>query len=639
MIQMNHKLISGLTLFLLFAFLFQSGFLTVNTQAASSSTVLNQETGVRYDTIQAAIDASSTTDGHTLLVGEGLYNEHVVVSKSISLEGAGRNSTVIEGNGLDNTITITMSNVTIEGFTVRNGTVGIYADGVSDLTILQNNASLNVDGIHIRYSHNIILDGNVVGNNSGRGIFITNSHEFSASNNVVFNCKSSYGLNANASSNGIFALNDVYNNAFDGIGLGLNTTNCTVTGNIVRDNIPRGIWLDSQAQNNRIYHNNIINNQIQAVALLQNDWNNSIEGNFWKNYAGIDNNRDGIGDTPYTNVSIIDYHPLMGRFYSFPTYTGDPVNFVSNSSISGFNVFKSGSKNRIEVQASNATSTQTSGFCRVAIPYSVINSTESYNVTVDGVSPSFVNYTLHEDGHSGWIYFSYNQSSRIIFIEGTAPLNTTPPLIVVKSPRNASYSAGPIPLTFTVNEPFSWIGYSLDGQMNVTIDGNTTLMGLSEGTHSIILYGNDTSGNMNHSDIIYFTVDLSPPAIHIISPENKTYTTSSVALNYSINETTSKVMYSLDNAENKTLVGNLTFGVLGNGPHHITIYAEDLAGNTGASTVSFTIAVSEGPSWPETILFWVVIALAITTCGLVVLAYFLRVRKRKVKKTESASSA
>lgn len=635
---MNHRLILGLTFFLLLAILFQSGFLASNTRAASSNTVLNQETGLRYDTIQAAIDAQETLSGHTIFVGEGTYNEHVTVSKSILLVGADRNTTIIEGNGQDSTITVAVDNVAVEKFTVRNGTFGIYTNGASNLNITQNNVSMNGDGIHIRHSQNIIIDGNVVGNNSGRGIFITNSHEFTASNNLVFNCKSSYGLNANASSNGIFSLNDVYNNAFDGIGLGLNTTNCTVTGNIVRDNIPRGIWLDSQAQNNHIYHNNIIDNQIQAVALLQNDWNNSIEGNFWKNYAGTDNNHDGIGDTSYTDISIIDYHPLMGRFYSFPTYTGDPVNFVSNSSVNGFNIFKSGSKNRIEVQASNATLAQTGGFCRVAIPYSVINSTESYNVSVDGVSPSFVNYTLHEDSHSGWIYFSYNQSSRIIVIEGTAPLDTTPPLIVIKSPRNASYNAAPIPLTFTVNEPLSWIGYSLDGQMNITIDGNTTLTGLSEGTHSIILYGNDTSGNMNHSDIIYFTTDLSPPGVHIISPENKTYTTSSVALNYSISETTSNVLYSLDNAENKTLFGNLTFGVLGDGSHHITIYVQDLAGNTGASTVYFTVAAGQGPSWPETILFWIVIALVIATCGLMVLAYFLRVRKRRVKKTESARS-
>ena len=31
----------------------------------------------------------------------------------------------------------------------------------------------------------------------------------------------------------------------------------------------------------------------------KNLWDNGKEGNYWDNYAGLDNNRDGIGDTPY----------------------------------------------------------------------------------------------------------------------------------------------------------------------------------------------------------------------------------------------------------------------------------------------------------------------------------------------------
>jgi hypothetical protein len=58
--------------------------------------------------------------------------------------------------------------------------------------------------------------------------------------------------------------------------------------------------------------------------------------------------------------------------------------------------------------------------------------------------------------------------------------------------------------TFTVSETTSWIGYSLDGQMNVTITGNITLSGLSEGSHSLIVYANDTAGNVGHSDSVYF---------------------------------------------------------------------------------------------------------------------------------------
>jgi len=61
-------------------------------------------------------------------------------------------------------------------------------------------------------------------------------------------------------------------------------------------------------------------------------------------------------------------------------------------------------------------------------------------------------------------------------------------------------------LSFTVDEATSWIGYSLDGQVNVTIAGNTTLSGLSDGSHSLIVYANDTAGNTGASEIVYFGI-------------------------------------------------------------------------------------------------------------------------------------
>jgi len=84
----------------------------------------------------------------------------------------------------------------------------------------------------------------------------------------------------------------------------------------------------------------------------------------------------------------------------------------------------------------------------------------------------------------------------------------TPPVNEVLSPVNMTYTNTSLPLNFTVNDfsPISWIGYSLDNQANVTITGNTTLTNLAIGQHSIIVYANDTYGNMGYSDKIYFTI-------------------------------------------------------------------------------------------------------------------------------------
>ncbi|MGB9671560.1 MAG: PKD domain-containing protein, partial [Candidatus Norongarragalinales archaeon] len=87
-------------------------------------------------------------------------------------------------------------------------------------------------------------------------------------------------------------------------------------------------------------------------------------------------------------------------------------------------------------------------------------------------------------------------------------LDTMPPEISIISPQNITYTTTSVPLTFTVNEPVSWIGYSLDEQANVTITGNTTLINLAEGSHSIVVYARDTSGNTGASSKVYFSVCL-----------------------------------------------------------------------------------------------------------------------------------
>lgn len=98
---------------------------------------------------------------------------------------------------------------------------------------------------------------------------------------------------------------------------------------------------------------------------------------------------------------------------------------------------------------------------------------------------------------------SYCTSNTITFVA-----DTTPPEILVVSPEATTYSSSTIPLIFTINEPTAWIGYAPDGEGNVTISGNTTLSSLLEGTHSVTVYANDTSGNMGASNEVVFDVEF-----------------------------------------------------------------------------------------------------------------------------------
>ena len=213
---------------------------------------------------------------------------------------------------------------------------------------------------------------------------------------------------------------------------------------------------------------------------------------------------------------------------------------------------------------------------------------------------------------------------------------------------------GPIPLVFNNSAGFHMI---------TPATGLVQLPELSEGSHRLTIYVeadlNDYHGanppgapfkptTPNGSDYVaswantvYFVIDLgadtldsTPPNISILSPENKTYN-DAVPLNFTLNENVSQVTYSLDGHVNTTIAGNTTLTELSTGSHNVTMYARDVAGNTGASeTIYFTIA-KESETQPE--LFpttWIAAAaVSVVVAGVGLLAYFVKIKKA-AKKTE-----
>ena len=162
------------------------------------------------------------------------------------------------------------------------------------------------------------------------------------------------------------------------------------------------------------------------------------------------------------------------------------------------------------------------------------------------------------------------------------------PVISILSPENTTYSNSRVPLSFTLNEATGWIGYSLDDQANVTIMGNTTLNYVADGAHSIVVYANDTAGNVGRSNMVNFTVqDVTSPTISVLSPMNKTYGVTVIPLIFTVDESVSWMAYSLDGQSNATLSGNTTLLGLGEGFHNVVIYTRDMADNTGASNAVY----------------------------------------------------
>jgi outer membrane protein assembly factor BamB len=117
-------------------------------------------------------------------------------------------------------------------------------------------------------------------------------------------------------------------------------------------------------------------------------------------------------------------------------------------------------------------------------------------------------------GADGTLYAVGKDASRrgtLYAFSSTPSMDVTPPVMVVISPENKTYATSSVPLLFEVDETIVYSSYSLDGHANVTVAGDVILAGLSDGPHNIVVYANDTVGNVGSSSKVLFAVDTAPP--------------------------------------------------------------------------------------------------------------------------------
>lgn len=183
--------------------------------------------------------------------------------------------------------------------------------------------------------------------------------------------------------------------------------------------------------------------------------------------------------------------------------------------------------------------------------------------------------------------------------------DTITPTITVQQPTNTTFTTSTVWSNVTLNEAGSWCGRSLDGGANTTMTNssgnwNNQMTSLSQTPHSVRVYCNDTTGNMAAGSTIFFTVDTIP-TITADSPTNTTYAVSSIWANATISEVASVVLRSLDSGANVSLTNssgnwNNQMTSLSQGPHGVTIYANDTNGNDASPvTVFFTVDLPSSP--------------------------------------------
>jgi nitrous oxidase accessory protein NosD len=116
---------------------------TVTVSNSLAGPVHNTNTGLNYCTIQSAISAVATLNGHSITVDAGTYNEDVTVNKQLTITGAGIGSSIVSGpiGGGGSTFQIASSNVVIDGFTITRA---------GNNTTDWNNAGLNIAGVAVQ---------------------------------------------------------------------------------------------------------------------------------------------------------------------------------------------------------------------------------------------------------------------------------------------------------------------------------------------------------------------------------------------------------------------------------------------------------------------------------------------------------
>ena len=232
------------------------------------------------------------------------------------------------------------------------------------------------------------------------------------------------------------------------------------------------------------------------------------------------------------------------------------------------------------------------------------------------------------------IYVDLPAHSYVLVTSGARFFDVTadavPPVLTITTPTNTTYLTGTIWLNVTLNEAVAWMGYSLDGDVNVTMTEQRALLGVTLGSHAVTVYANDTSGNLGASTVAFTvtSVDDAPPdPVVLATPSGVT----NEALTLSWTETTavdfanytvyqSPVQGALGIAiATITDASTTTYPVTGLTPettYHFTVRITDTGGlSADSNTVSATTTAAPLPPPPE--FPWIYLIAIVAVIGVV----------------------
>jgi parallel beta-helix repeat protein len=203
--------------------------------------------------------------------------------------------------------------------TFENNDYGIYFSHSNNNTVEKCIAENNRYGVYLNYSDNNTVENCITRNNSFAGV-----HLWYSNDSEIMNCttENNYiGIALYNSGRNLIEGCTVSNNSGKGIYIDVYSDNNIITDCTIKNN-DTGIHILFDSDNNRIFHNNFLNNANQALDECFNYWDNGYPsgGNRWSDYRGSDSDNDGIGDVPYNIAKGTnqDRYPLMNLIVETP---------------------------------------------------------------------------------------------------------------------------------------------------------------------------------------------------------------------------------------------------------------------------------------------------------------------------------
>ncbi|MFX1571592.1 MAG: nitrous oxide reductase family maturation protein NosD [Promethearchaeota archaeon] len=549
----------------------------------------------------------------------------------------------VDGQNSGNCIHIKNSNV---HFIIRNCTIynadfysgaGILFEDVNNSYLINNELYSCKIGLSLAsYSYNNTINNNTLYSNHIYGIYLnTFSDNNTISNNIVYN--HNYGISVITSNFNKICYNKVYMNTDIGIEISgtansnkifkntvINNTNdgfhfYAGLKNVIKENIVQknsiGIFLEMNSHYNNFSRNFIYNNTEYGVYfynvaaectnnLIYNNsfnnpsginayddgsttqWNNSIIGNYWHDYNGVDYDDNGIGDTPY-NIP-----PDIGRIDYFPIWHDSPnifINLPKPYEIFGDHINPPEFNVRIKDPNLNKM-----WYCLNSDPkkYFFLS-----NETIDQTA-----WAALSDGYIKIKFYANDTAGNINFSTVIVIKDTIAPDINILSPLPGDYLSFNAPqFIIEISElTLNTTWYTLDdgitnitfSGLNGTIDQNNWTI-LPDGPITIKFFANDTNGRSSSQEVVVIK-DSIYPQISIVSPKpNKFFGISAPNFNITINEINlNTTWYTLDNGITNIIFSGLNgtidqnnWTILPEGQVTIKFFANDSASNQNHSEI------------------------------------------------------